>query len=123
MKSFSANIDIDATPAAVWAVLIDTGNWPDLRSLQRADRRPGGPREDTYRLQHAGAWPRLSGESHHFRTAAADGLDGQYAAGHAQKCTHPHHQPPWCRQPLRDHRGYIWAYRPDTLGWAIEMAC
>ena len=30
MKSFSANIDIDATPDAVWAVLIDTGNWPQF---------------------------------------------------------------------------------------------
>lgn len=28
MKSFSANIDIDAAPDAVWAVLIDTANWP-----------------------------------------------------------------------------------------------
>ncbi|HEY0734267.1 MAG TPA: SRPBCC domain-containing protein [Herpetosiphonaceae bacterium] len=28
MKSFSAGIDIDATPDAIWAVLVDTANWP-----------------------------------------------------------------------------------------------
>lgn len=28
MKSFRAGIDIAATPEAVWAVLVDTGNWP-----------------------------------------------------------------------------------------------
>ena len=27
MKSFGASIDIDATPDAVWAVLVDTANW------------------------------------------------------------------------------------------------
>ncbi|HEY0603367.1 MAG TPA: SRPBCC domain-containing protein [Herpetosiphonaceae bacterium] len=30
MKSFSAGIDIDATPAAIWAVLVDTANWPEF---------------------------------------------------------------------------------------------
>ncbi|MBV9790053.1 MAG: SRPBCC domain-containing protein [Chloroflexi bacterium] len=28
MKHFSASIDIDATPEAIWAVLIDTTSWP-----------------------------------------------------------------------------------------------
>lgn len=28
MKSFSAGIDIDATPDSIWAVLVDTANWP-----------------------------------------------------------------------------------------------
>lgn len=28
MKSFSASIDIDATPDAVWAVLVDIANCP-----------------------------------------------------------------------------------------------
>ena len=28
MKQFQSSIDIDAPPEAVWAVLIDTANWP-----------------------------------------------------------------------------------------------
>lgn len=30
MKSFSAGIDIDTDPDAVWTVLVDTGAWPEF---------------------------------------------------------------------------------------------
>ena len=30
MKRFTAAIDIAATPAAIWAVLVDTGSWPSF---------------------------------------------------------------------------------------------
>jgi hypothetical protein len=30
MKSFNAGIDIDAPPDAIWAVLVDTANWPEF---------------------------------------------------------------------------------------------
>ena len=40
-KNFSAGIDIDATPDTVWAVLVDTVNWPTFDPYsERIDGQP-----------------------------------------------------------------------------------
>ena len=42
MKHFQSSIDIDAPPETVWAVLIDTANWPSFDPYsERVEGRPG----------------------------------------------------------------------------------